>query len=289
MSLKKILANLPSDAPHMVGDGFRVHTFFPSEKISMKRMSPFLLMDYNAPVEFLPREEPRGVGVHPHRGFETVTIAYQGSVAHHDSAGHAGVISEGEVQWMTAGSGILHKEYHEQGFSRRGGIFHMVQIWVNLPKAFKGTDPKYQSITREDYGVAILPNDAGEVEVIAGEFNGVKGPARTYSPMTLMNIRMKKGFSYHFAMPEEWNTAALMVSGEARLNGMVAGKDSLTVFENDGTDIEINAAEDVTILILCGQPIDEPIAAYGPFVMNRHEELEEAYRDFNLGKYGYLE
>lgn len=289
MSLKKIGVYLPLNAPHMVGDGFRVHTFFPSERISMKRMSPFLLMDYNAPVEFSPREEPRGVGVHPHRGFETVTIAYQGSVAHHDSAGHAGVIGPGEVQWMTAGSGILHKEYHERNFSRKGGLFHMVQIWVDLPKAFKGADPHYQSITKADYGVVTLPDDVGEVEIIAGEFNGVKGPARTYSPMTMMNMRLKKGCSYRFALPEDWITAALMVAGEAMINGSKADTDSLTVFEKNGTDIEINVTEDATILILSGQPIDEPIAAYGPFVMNRHEELEEAYRDFNSGKYGYLE
>lgn len=280
---------MDASAPHMVGDGFRVQTFFPGEIIGMKRMSPFLLLDYNSKVEFAPRDEPRGVGVHPHRGFETVTIAYSGSVAHHDSAGNSGVIHPGEIQWMTAGSGILHKEYHEENFSRQGGIFHMVQLWVNLPKKSKSEKPGYQSITAKDYGRIKLENDGGEIEVIAGEFAGVKGPAHTYSPIKMLNIKIKKGHSFSFESNESWNSGLLMVEGDAMINDEKAGLDSFTIFENIGTGITIEALEDSTILFLSGEPIDEPIAAYGPFVMNTHEELEQAYLDFNAGKYGKLE
>lgn len=289
MAFKKIQMTLDSDSTHMVGDGFRVQTFFPGDKIGMKRMSPFLLLDYNARVEFSPREEPRGVGVHPHRGFETVTIAYSGSVAHHDSAGNSGVIHPGEIQWMTAGSGILHKEYHEESFSRQGGVFHMVQLWVNLPKRYKGEQPGYQAITGEDYGRWDLPGDGGHVEVIAGEFRGIKGPARTYSPINMYNIRIKEGHSLDFDLPGPWNTGLLVVDGSAVVNEQAVGTDTFTVFENTGETIRITATEDATILVLSGEPIDEPIAAYGPFVMNTHQELEQAYLDYNAGKYGRLE
>ena len=289
MSNKKIQVILDSSATHMVGDGFRVQTFFPGEIIGMKRMSPFLLLDYNAKVEFAPRDEPRGVGVHPHRGFETVTIAYSGSVAHHDSAGNSGVVHPGEIQWMTAGSGILHKEYHEENFSRQGGIFHMVQLWVNLPKKSKGEKPGYQSITASDYGRIQLPEDGGEIEVIAGELNGVKGPAHTFSPIKMFNLKIKKGSSFDFEINEKWNTAMLMVEGNATVNEQNTPADHLVIFENIGEKINVTALEDSTILVLSGEPIDEPIAAYGPFVMNTHDELEQAYMDFNSGKYGKLE
>ncbi|HQU95370.1 MAG: pirin family protein [Saprospiraceae bacterium] len=289
MTLRKIQMILKNDSIHMVGDGFRVNTFFPSDKISIQRLSPFLLLDYNEPVDFSPRESPRGVGVHPHRGFETVTIAYQGSVAHHDSAGNSGVINPGEVQWMTAGSGILHKEYHEKEFSRQGGVFHMVQLWVNLPKAFKNENPGYQKLTPAEFGYFDLEGGKGKVEIIAGEFNGVKSAAKTFSPINLMNIHLKKDAKLTVKTLENWNTAALMVHGSANVNGQNAENGSLVLFENIGEEVEFTASEDVTILFMSGEPIHEPVAAYGPFVMNTHEELEMAYQDFNRGKYGYLE
>lgn len=288
MALRKIQRKINSDQPHMVGDGFRVHTFFPSESISIKRLSPFLLMDYNAPIEFTPREEPRGVGVHPHRGFETVTIVYSGSVAHHDSAGNSGVLHPGEVQWMTAGSGILHKEYHEKEFSKRGGLFHVVQLWVNLPSADKGARPKYQKLTHENLGYYNLPHKMGKVEVIAGQFKDVKGPAHTYTKMNLMNFKLEKGAEISFESNERWNTAALIIEGQAYINGNSADSGNLILFENIGETIDIKAIESSTILFLSGNPIDEKIAAYGPFVMNTHEELELALKDYNAGKYGIL-
>jgi len=190
-SIEAVLAPPPA---HMVGDGFRVHNFFPNSRlIDKKRMSPFFLLDYNSKIEFSPRKDPRGVGVHPHRGFETVTIAYHGRVAHHDSRGNSGIIGEGDVQWMTAASGLLHKEYHESEFSKKGGLFQMVQLWVNLPAKFKMTAPKYQEITHDTMGQYQLPGDKGVVEIIAGEYNGVKGPAFTFTPIHLYNARLKKG------------------------------------------------------------------------------------------------
>jgi redox-sensitive bicupin YhaK (pirin superfamily) len=291
MSNKRTIeAVIAPPPPHMVGDGFRVHNFFPNHRlIDKKRMSPFFMLDYNSKVEFAPREEPRGVGVHPHRGFETVTIAYHGKVAHHDSAGNSGIIGEGDVQWMTAASGLLHKEYHEKEFSKQGGVFQMVQLWVNLPAKYKMTKPKYQEITNSMMGKYQLPGDKGFVEVIAGELNGVKGPASTFTPMQAYNARLKKGAKLELSFPANYNTGLLMIEGEATINGTKAPADNFVLLKNDGENFEITAAEDAVILILSGEPIDEPIAAYGPFLMNRTEELEQAIQDFNSGKFGVLE
>src|SRR5574343_153703 len=210
MKIKSVQQVLPPPAPHMVGDGFRVHNFFPSGyNMPMERMSPFFLMDYNSKVDFSPRENPRGVGVHPHRGFETVTLAFHGKVAHHDSAGNSGVIGEGDVQWMTAGSGVLHKEYHEKEYSQQGGLFQMVQLWVNLPAAHKMTPPKYQGIMRSQMGVYAVENYLGQVEVVAGEFKGVKGPAFTFTPMEVYTMRLKKGAMFNFDLPAQFNTGIL--------------------------------------------------------------------------------
>lgn len=291
MATKAIDTILAPPSPHMVGDGFRVHNFFPSGyNLGKYRMSPFFLMDYNAKFNFPPSDVPRGVGVHPHRGFETVTIAYQGSVAHHDSAGHSGVIGQGDVQWMTAGSGVLHKEYHEAEFSKRGGIFQMVQLWVNLPAQFKMTTPGYQGITHDQMGIFKLPDEKGIVEVIAGDFNGVKGPATTFSPIQLYTIRIKKGADLKFDLPAGFNTGILVVEGEIKVNsGDRAPEDHFVLFKNEGEEISIEAEVDSVILVLSGEPINEPIAAYGPFLMNRQEEIIEAVNDFNTGKFGYLE
>lgn len=287
---RSIDAIIPPPPPHMVGDGFRVHNFFPNHQlIDKKRMSPFFMLDYNAPVEFAPKSTPRGVGVHPHAGFETVTIAYKGKIAHHDSAGNSGIIGEGDVQWMTAGSGLLHKEYHEEEFSKSGGPFHMVQLWVNLPAKFKKTKPKYQPITNDMMGNYDLPGEQGTVEVIAGEFNGVKGPASTFTPIQAYNVRMKKGARLDLSLPSHFNTGLLVIEGNIQVNNSAAPADHFVLMKNDGEEFEIAADEDAIVLLLSGEPIDEPIAAYGPFLMNTWQEVEEAIQDVNSGKFGVLE
>lgn len=278
-------------APHMVGDGFRVHSFFPQQggTLSKKRMSPFFLMDYNAKMEFTPRQEPRGVGVHPHRGFETVTIAYHGRIAHRDSAGNSGIIGKGDVQWMTAGAGLLHTEYHEESFSREGGAFQMVQLWVNLPAKNKMTPPKYQEIEQSSMGRFQLPADAGTVEVIAGEYSGVKGPAFTFTPMQVYNLRLKKGARVSLHFPAHHNTGILQIEGKSSVNGAGLNTDHFALMANDGEELEVEAQTDGVLLVLSGEPIDEPIAQYGPFLMNTWQEVEQAIEDVSRGKFGQLE
>ena len=285
-SVEAVIAPPP---PHMVGDGFRVHNFFPGTKqIGKTRMSPFFMLDYGSKIDFSPKDEPRGVGVHPHAGFETVTIAYHGKVAHHDSAGNSGIIGEGDVQWMTAGSGLLHKEYHEEEFSKKGGPFQMVQLWVNLPAKDKKTKPKYQEITNSKMGRYNLPGEKGFVEVIAGEYNGVKGPATTFTPIQAYNARLKKDAKLDLSFPKENNTGLLIIEGNVKVNGINAHADHFVLLKNDGEDLSIETTEDSIILILSGEPINEPIVAYGPFVMNTWEEIEQAVDDVNAGKFGVL-
>ncbi|SFB46255.1 pirin family protein [Algoriphagus aquimarinus] len=285
----EIIVNPP--APHFVGDGFRVHNFIPSGyHLDMQRMSPFIMLDYNSKFHFPPSNEPKGVGVHPHRGFETVTIAYKGKVAHHDSTGNTGVIGEGDVQWMTAASGILHKEYHEEEFSRTGGEFQMVQLWVNLPAKDKMSTPKYQGITNDQIQKFTLADNAGEIEVIAGEYQGLKGSASTFTKVNLMNAKLKKDGVANFSFPAHFNTALLVIEGAIEVNGKEnVGTDKFALFETEGESFEIKASEDAVVLVLSGEPINEPIASHGPFVMNTKEELMEAFNDFNVGKFGYLE
>ncbi|PZX52770.1 hypothetical protein LV84_03380 [Algoriphagus ratkowskyi] len=285
----EIIVNPP--APHYVGDGFRVHNFIPSGyHLDMQRMSPFIMLDYNSKFHFPPSNEPKGVGVHPHRGFETVTIAYKGKVAHHDSTGNSGIIGEGDVQWMTAASGILHKEYHEEEFSRTGGEFQMVQLWVNLPAKDKMSTPKYQGITNDQIQKYTLENNAGEIEIIAGEYQGLKGSASTFNPVNLMNAKLKKEGVASFTFPANFNTALLVIEGAIEVNGKEKiGTDKFALFETEGETFEIKASEDSVVLVLSGEPINEPIASHGPFVMNTKEELMEAFNDFNVGKFGYLE
>lgn len=291
MAQKTVQQVLPPPPPHMVGDGFRVHNFFPGGyNIDEKRMSPFFLLDYNSKIDFSPRETPRGVGVHPHRGFETVTISYHGKVAHHDSHGNSGVIGPGDVQWMTAASGVLHKEYHEEQYSKTGGLFQMVQLWVNLPAKDKMSIPKYQAITADQMGIYTLPDNKGRVEVIAGTFNGVKGPANTFTPIEMYNIHLGKGASLSFHLPSVYNTGILVIEGNVTVNGTnEAPADNFILFKSDGETISLTASEDSILLVLSGEPIDEPIAAYGPFLMNTHEELQQALDDMRMGKFGYLE
>lgn len=291
MKTRKLERVLTPPRPHMVGDGFRVHQYIPSALgAGFERMDPFIMMDYNSKFYFPPTDKPRGVDVHPHRGFETVTIAYKGSVAHHDSAGNSGVIGQGDVQWMTAASGILHKEYHEENFSKAGGDFQMVQLWVNLPAKDKMSAPKYQGITNGQMKKVALPDDAGTVEVIAGEYQGEKGPAFTFTPVHMLNAKLNKGGKATFSFPQNFNTAILVVEGNIKVNNQEEiHTDGLGLFENNGDTFTIKALDNATVLVLSGEPINEPIAAQGPFVMNTRSEIVQAISDFNMGKFGYLE
>ena len=288
---KGIKAIIPPPAFHMVGDGFRVHNFFPSnEIIGLTGMSPFFLLDYGSKWTFPPSLIPKGVGVHPHRGFETVTVAYHGSVAHHDSAGNSGVIREGDIQWMTAGSGVLHKEYHENEFSQKGGLMQMVQLWVNLPAKYKMTPAKYQAIENSMIARFVTADKLSRVEVIAGEYKGVRGPASTFSPVNLFNARLKQGSVADFSFAPMSNTGMLVIEGAIKVNGTnTAPEDNFILFGQEGEDIKIEAIKDSIILIMNGEPINEPIASYGPFVMNTDSEIKQAYEDFRSGKFGHLE
>lgn len=290
-NMEKIIEKIYSRParPGMVGDGFRVFNYFPNNGITQQRVSPFLMMDFNAEYDFGPSDHLRGVDVHPHKGFETVTIAYKGSVAHHDSTGNSGVINPGDVQWMTAGSGILHKEYHEQEFSKKGGPFEMIQLWVNLPAKDKKADPKYQAITASQMGKVQLANNGGTVNVIAGEFNQTKGPASTFTPVNMFDIRLNQGGNLSTELPAKYNTVLLVVSGLVLVNGATAAEHDLVLFKNEGETINITANEDSVLLLLSGEPINEPIAQYGPFVMNTHRELQEAFAEFQAGKFGVLD
>lgn len=291
MEVKEVQQILPPPAPHMVGDGFRVHNFFPGGyNMEPNRMSPFYLLDYNAKIDFTPSEHPRGVGVHPHRGFETVTIVYHGKVEHHDSRGHHGVIGEGDIQWMTAGAGVLHKEYHEAEFSRKGGTFQIVQLWINLPARDKMTQPKYQPLTHNQIPRFVLPDHDGRVEVIAGSFKGVQGIAKTFTPVEMYNIYLKEHGAVVFNLPAEYNTGILVIEGQVQVNGYEqATADHFILFKNNGEEITLYADKQSVLLVLSGMPIDETIMAYGPFVMNTKEEILEAYADLNAGKFGVLE
>jgi len=288
---KSIETIIPPPAFHMVGNGFRVHNFFPSQpSIGMNGMSPFFLMDYGSKWNVPPSDTQKGVGVHPHRGFETVTIAYHGSVAHHDSAGNSGIIGEGDVQWMTAGAGVLHKEYHEKDFSRKGGMLQMVQLWVNLPAKHKITPAKYQAIENKSMGRYVLDEKKSFVEVIAGEYKGTRGPASTFSPVSLFNAKLKQGSMAEFSFVNKCNTGMLVIEGEVKINHSgIAPEDNFILFGHDGENIVLEALKESVILILSGEPINEPIASYGPFVMNTQSEIKQAYEDFYSGKFGHLE
>jgi quercetin 2,3-dioxygenase len=288
---KNIEAIMPPPSFHMVGDGFRVHNFFPSnQKIGMTGMSPFFLLDYGSKWHVPPSDTPRGVGPHPHRGIETVTIAYHGKVAHQDSAGNKGVIGEGDVQWMTAGAGVLHKEYHEKEFSRKGGLMQMVQIWVNLPAKFRMTPAKYQAIENKDLAKFFLDDGKSFVEIIAGEYNGSKGPASTFSPVNLFNARLNRGSKAGFRFDGKNNTGLLIIEGEIKINhNDTVPENYFVLFGHDGEEIVLEAVKESVVLVMSGEPINEPIASAGPFVMNTESEIKQAYDDFYNGKFGYLE
>ncbi len=290
MSAKKIdLVTYPQEA-HWVGDGFRVHNLIPGVPgMGQQEMDPFLLLDYNAKMHVEGGDTPRGVGVHPHRGFSTVTFAYRGKVAHHDSKGHGGVIEEGDVQWMTAASGVLHKEYYEKEFARRGGDFQMVQLWVNLPATHKMQEPSYQAIPRKAMGQYQLQENGGVVEVVSGQYKGVTGPAKSPNPVNMMNVRLNKGGEADFSFPAHYTTALLVVQGSIEVNGVEVPQDNILKFKREGEDFQIRATEAETIvLVMSGEPLNEPIVSYGPFVMNTYAEIKQAFADFGNGKFGEL-
>lgn len=289
MSTRSIEHIFSPAQPHMVGDGFKVHNYIPSRIGGFERMDPFLMLDYNAPWQVPAGKRPLGVDVHPHRGFETVTIAYQGKVAHHDSAGNSGVIGEGEVQWMTAASGVLHKEYHEEEFTRTGGTFQMVQLWVNLPAKYKMSPPKYQGITRDQIARYPLPSGLGEIELIAGSYAGLQGPASTFSPVSLFNAKLQATGTAEFEFPAHHNAAVVIISGRFNVNGKEARANDFVLLKNDGTQFTLEALEQGIALVMSGEPLREPIAAHGPFVMNTRQQLIEAFDDFQAGKFGSLD
>ncbi len=291
MNTKKIDFVMHPQSTHWVGDGFRVHNFIPSvEGLSMRDMDPFILLDYNAKREVAPSTIPGGVGVHPHRGFETVTIAYEGMVEHNDSAGNGGVIGQGDVQWMTAARGVLHKEYHAKEWAQKGGTFQMVQLWTNLPRKNKMSEPRYQALPHQTITRVQLPNGTGYIEVIAGEYKGNRGPAKTHSPIHLMNAKLHEGADAEFSFPAHYNTALLVIQGSIEIQGIDVPVDNLLKFANEGESFTLRAtAPDTVVLIMSGEPLNEPIVSYGPFVMNTKEEILQAYDDLNHGKFGYLE
>ena len=287
--MKKILGIYSAPRPHWVGDGFPARSLF-SYSSHGRQLSPFLLLDYAGPYKFDPAAQPRGVGQHPHRGFETVTIVYEGEVEHRDSTGAGGKIGPGDVQWMTAASGILHEEFHSREFTRTGGTLEMVQLWVNLPAKDKLAAPGYQTLLDAEIPSVALPEGAGQVRVIAGDYAGHRGPARTFTPIDVWDVRLGQGHAVDFTLPEGRNLSLVVLKGTVQVNGsQVAREAQMVTLSLDGRDVHIEANSDATLLLLGGEPIDEPIVGYGPFVMNTQEEISQAIVDFNSGKFGHMQ
>lgn len=284
--VKKVVKTADAPPMHWVGDGFPVRSVF-SYNTHAGELSPFLLLDYAAPREFAATSQARGVGQHPHRGFETVTIVYQGEVEHRDSTGSGGVIGAGDVQWMTAGGGIIHEEFHSQAFTRDGGTFEVAQLWVNLPARDKLTPAGYQPIEAGDIPAVDLPDAAGRVRVIAGSYAGRDGPARTFTPLNVWDLRLQAGGRAAFDVPDGWTTAVVVLRGTVQVNdGTIARDAQLVTLERRGTTFTLEANSDSMLLLLSGEPIDEPVVGYGPFVMNSRSEINDAIRDFNSGRFG---
>ncbi|NWD02561.1 pirin family protein [Pseudomonas sp. P7779] len=287
--MKKIIGIYTSPRAHWVGDGFPVRTLFSYDTMG-KQISPFLLLDHAGPAAFTPTEQRRGVGQHPHRGFETVTIVYKGEVEHRDSTGAGGTIGPGDVQWMTAARGIIHEEFHSEAFARSGGALEMVQLWVNLPARDKMTDAGYQTILDGDIPTLPLADHAGSLRLIAGEFDGVKGPARTFTPIDVWDMRLKAGRSVTLDLHAGRNTALVVLRGTVRINGTeVAREGQLALFERDGTQMRLESSDDAMVLLLSGEPIDEPIVGHGPFVMNTEQEIHQAFADYQSGQFGQMQ
>jgi redox-sensitive bicupin YhaK (pirin superfamily) len=285
--MKKVIGIQGNDRGHWVGDGFPVRTLFFYQDLG-RQMSPFLMLDYAGPAEFPPTTERKGVGSHPHRGFETVTIVYEGEVAHQDSTGQGGIIGPGDVQWMTAGSGILHEEFHSERFAKNGGTLEMVQLWVNLPAKLKMTKPGYQAILDRQIPAIELMQGAGVARIIAGDFDGQKGPAHTFTPIQVIDLKLNQG-KVTIPAPEAWNTSLIILKGAVEAqDGMVARDAQMLMFSHQGQDIEVHVLQNSIALLLSGEPIDEPIVGYGPFVMNTKEEIALAIQDFNSGSFGNI-
>jgi len=285
MKTKNLVKIEQKSGQHWVGNGFPVTTMFSYDELG-KEMSPFLLLDYAGPMEFEPSDTPRGVEQHPHRGFETVTIVYQGVVAHRDNTGNAGEIGPGDVQWMTAARGILHEEMHERNFTQKGGTLEMIQLWVNLPAKDKMGPPRYQEIVDSDIPVVAVAHDGGTVRVIAGDYQGTMGAAKTFTPINVWDLRLKTRQKMDLSLPEGFTTILLGIKGTILMNGTktLTGKE-LALFERNGDHITLEAMSDATVLLLNGKPIDEPIVGQGPFVMNTQEEIRQAMTDYRAGRF----
>jgi quercetin 2,3-dioxygenase len=285
--MKQIKYSRKAAPSHMVGDGFKVKTFISSAM--WKDMSPFLMLDYIEPTNYLPTDHPRGVDVHPHKGFETVSILWEGALEHEDSSGGKGKLFAGDVQWMTAGAGILHKEFHETEFSKKGGVLHGAQLWVNLPAKDKLTAPSYQDIRSTSIPEITLPNGQGIIRIIAGEMSGVKGPANTFTRINIFDAQVNADAAFDLHVTEGDNTAVLVLKGTVLINDdKTAREGDLLVFEQTGNRIHVQTNNETHLLVLSGEPITEPVAAYGPFVMNTQQEIIAAIDDFNAGKFGHL-
>ncbi|WP_018138829.1 MULTISPECIES: pirin family protein [unclassified Thioalkalivibrio] len=282
--MKTILGTYSAPPRHWVGNGFPVRSLF-SYQTHGRHVSPFLLLDHAGPMDFEPAARPRGVGEHPHRGFETVTIVLDGEVKHADSTGAGGIIGPGDVQWMTAGAGILHEEFHSRRFTRTGGRLEMVQLWVNLPSRYKMTAPGYQHLGVTDIPEIALPDAAGRLRVIAGEYAGQPGPARTFSPMQVWDLRLERDGEVRLDLPHGWNSMLVVLHGTVQVNGGEIARGGQLVMlsaEHEGVIVESN--NEATILVLSGEPIDEPVVGQGPFVMNTPEEIRQAIRDYREGR-----
>ena len=287
--MKNIIGIYTSPKMHWVGDGFPVRTLFSYDNLG-KHISPFLLLDHAGPAEFTPTNARRGVGQHPHRGFETVTIVYDGEVEHRDSTGSGGKIGPGDVQWMTAASGILHEEFHSQAFAKRGGTLEMVQLWVNLPAKDKMADPGYQTLLDADIPNIALPDQAGSLRLIAGEFAGQRGPARTFTPIDVWDLRLKGDKLLNLDLHEGRNTALVVLRGTVQVNGVeLVRQGQLALLERKGDQLSLEANGDAVVLLLSGEPIDEPIVGHGPFVMNSKQEIHQAFADFQSGRFGQMQ
>lgn len=286
--MKKLAFIKRSNGSHWVGDGFPVKNIFSYSDIA-EEMSPFLLMDYAGPADFPPTTRQLGVGQHPHRGFETVTIVYAGGVAHRDSSGGGGTIGPGDVQWMTAASGLIHEEFHSPAFAAQGGSFEMVQLWVNLPARDKMAPPGYQGITAGQIPEVALPGAAGTLRVITGEYASAQGPARSFTPMNVWDLRLRAGHRVAFDLPAGHTTALFVLHGSLRIDGKHTIRAAeLAVMERDGSRLEFEVSEDATVLLLNGEPLNEPVVGYGPFVMNTQAEIVQAIDDFNSGRFGQI-
>ena len=286
--MKKVLGRYGNDRGHWVGDGFPVRSLFSYDSVG-KHVSPFLLLDYGGPHNFEPTTERRGVGQHPHRGFETVTIVYDGEVEHRDSTGQGGIIGPGDVQWMTAGGGILHEEFHSSAFAKSGGPFRMVQLWVNLPAKDKMTTPGYQGILNAEIPTVSLKDGAGTARIIAGDFDGSKGPARTFTPMNVWDVRLNRDAQTTLDLPQDHTSILVVLSGRITVNDTEsAGAAEALLLSRDGEGVQIRADADTVLLVLTGEPIDEPIVGYVPFVMNSQDEIRQAITDFNAGRFGQI-